>query len=90
MPAPIGNRNKANGIAIRQLLISELENGGRDRVRAAIRMQIQKAEEGDLKALEFLADRIDGKPGQSVEVTGADGGPVAMSLAVSFKAPSAD
>jgi hypothetical protein len=37
---------------------------------------VERALEGDQKATEEIANRLDGKAAQAVEVTGADGGPV--------------
>jgi len=35
-----------------------------------------KANDGDISAMTFLADRLDGKPAQQLQHTGADDGPV--------------
>lgn len=37
---------------------------------------LAKCDEGDLSALKELGDRLDGKSSQSVEHSGADGGPI--------------
>ena len=37
---------------------------------------INRALDGDQKAIEELANRLDGKPAQSLAVSGPDGGPV--------------
>jgi hypothetical protein len=37
---------------------------------------VEKALEGDTKAIEEIANRLDGKPSQSTEVSGPDGGPI--------------
>ncbi len=37
---------------------------------------ISLAKAGDFRAIESIADRLDGKPTQRSEITGADGGPV--------------
>lgn len=35
-----------------------------------------RAEEGDIQAIKEIGDRLDGKAGQQVALTGEDGGPV--------------
>jgi hypothetical protein len=40
----------------------------------------QMAIAGDLAAIKYIYDRIDGSPRQSVEMTGEDGGPVEISV----------
>ena len=37
---------------------------------------LQMVHTGDLGALKYVYDRIDGRPRETVETTGADGGPV--------------
>ncbi|GAF94163.1 unnamed protein product, partial [marine sediment metagenome] len=37
---------------------------------------IELAKGGDLAALKYIYDRVDGKPTESMELTGAGGGPV--------------
>jgi hypothetical protein len=37
---------------------------------------VEKALEGDAKAIEEIANRLDGKPSQSTELSGPDGGPI--------------
>jgi hypothetical protein len=37
---------------------------------------VEKALEGDTKAIEEIANRLDGKPAQSTELSGPDGGPI--------------
>ena len=46
------------------------------RIRKAIEAQINKASEGDLNSLQFLADRIDGKPAQAVTLSGDPDAPL--------------
>lgn len=50
----------------------EIKAGGDDhqKLRAIARKLLEKAEEGDMQAINCLADRLDGKPRQSVEMTG--------------------
>ena len=50
----------------------EIKAAGEDhqKLRAITRKLLDKAEEGDMQAINCLADRLDGKPSQSVEVSG--------------------
>lgn len=43
---------------------------------AAARKLLDMALHGDVQALRYLADRIDGTPRQSVSMSGEDGGPL--------------
>lgn len=38
----------------------------------------KKAEKGDVPAIKEIADRLDGRPTQAVELSGIDGGPVVL------------
>lgn len=90
MAAPAGNNNAAKSKlfhdAIRKASIQE----DHARLRQMADALLTKAAEGDIAASMLIRDTLDGKPKQQVEVSGEDGGPVAMSLAVSFKRPDAD
>lgn len=46
---------------------------------------LKKAANGDVRAAQLIAERTEGKPKQKVEVTGAEGSPV--SLTVEFVTP---
>ncbi|MEK6805123.1 MAG: hypothetical protein AABY95_00550 [Pseudomonadota bacterium] len=69
MGAPIGNRNgvKANRIWGDELR-KAIAQDGRARVRKAIEALLDAAAGGDLAAAKEIADRLDGKPTQAVEV----------------------
>ena len=47
-----------------------------EEVDAIIDQLISMAVGGELKAIEIVGDRLDGKPTQRSEITGADGGPM--------------
>lgn len=76
--APIGNRNASKTKlwedAIRRAVLAD---DGK-RLRAIAERLLDKAAEGDVAAIKELGDRLDGKPKQSTELTGADGGPVVI------------
>lgn len=48
----------------------ELAAAGEDhkKLRAIAKKLLEKAEEGDLQAIQMLADRTDGKPAQAVDI----------------------
>jgi hypothetical protein len=80
MAAAVGNQYAARGKQWRQAIERALAEKSRvDQVQAldvlATKL-IELAANGDLSALKELGDRLDGKPAQSVAVTGEDGGPV--------------
>jgi hypothetical protein len=68
--APKGSRNAAKGKdfenAIRRALAQDPE---RDVLREIARKVVEEALTGNLAAIGMVADRLDGKPAQSLEVT---------------------
>ena len=52
-----------------------------DRITAAI---ASRAENGDVAAFQALRDTLDGKPSQ--EITGANGGPIALEFRINYEA----
>lgn len=72
MAAEIGNEYAAKGRIVEKLIqrITIQENG--KRLRQGVELLMDKVAEGDMKALEFVTDRLDGKPKQSLDanVTG--------------------
>ena len=65
MGRPIGspNRQKPFTDALRVALLS----GGGRRLRAIADKLAEKAEQGDLQAIQQIGDRLDGKPSQAIE-----------------------
>src|SRR6266478_2843079 len=65
MGRPIGsvNREKPFTAALRVALLS----GGGRRLRVIADKLVEKAEQGDLKAIREVIDRLDGKPAQAIE-----------------------
>jgi hypothetical protein len=77
--AAIGNQNARKGKwaeALATAVLVEDPVTRRRRLDAIADRLIAKAEEGDIQAIKELGDRIDGKPSQALEHTGAGGGPV--------------
>ena len=73
---PAGRPQGAGGgpsllVALRKRLEAHPEE-----VEQIVTTLVSMARSGDLKAIEIVGDRLDGKPTQRSEITGADGGPV--------------
>ena len=66
--APFGNKNPVKAKPWREALDRAIkkDRGALDRLARRI---IKAAEEGDMSAMKEIADRLDGKPQQSVEMT---------------------
>ena len=75
--APIGNENVFQGKLVRQAILNALGTKSRAGALAALNNIMatvaQKALDGDLKSAKFLADRLDGKAAQSVELSTPNG-----------------
>lgn len=77
MAAPTGNRNAAKGKAWFDALRKEIVQ--RDALPQIARKVVDAALEGELWAIQEIGNRLDGKPAQALEVTGAEGGPLQLS-----------
>ena len=83
MGAPIGNQNARKGKWSEALSLAvEVEDPilRRRRLHIIADKLIEKAQEGDIQAIKELGDRLDGKPKQQVEMTGAEGGDLVLRL----------
>lgn len=79
MGAVVGNQNARKGKwaqALSAAVLVEDPVTRRRRLDAIADRLIQKAEDGDIQAIKELGDRLDGKPSQSLEHSGPDGGPI--------------
>jgi hypothetical protein len=65
MGRPIGSVNRAKPFTD-MLRVALLSGGGR-RLRTIADKLAEKAEQGDLQAIQQIADRLDGKPAQVLE-----------------------
>lgn len=72
--APIGNDNSRKGKVIRSVIAKRLEE--RAALTVMVDALIDQAQDGDKMAMSMIFDRIDGKPSQSTEITGAEGGAI--------------
>lgn len=73
--APKGNSNARKGTMWRDAIHKALTQDRSALERLAKRL-ISMAEEGDMTAMKEIGDRLDGKPMQSHEVGGPDGGSI--------------
>jgi len=79
--APLGNKNAAKARLIEQALLREikqrdLKDGDGETLRKIAAAQIDRALNGDPLGFDRVSDRLDGKPKQQIEATGADDGPL--------------
>lgn len=86
MGAPLGNTNKQEGRSFAGALRRTLYEAGTDRERllTIANVLVTKAEEGDMQAIKEVADRLDGKPAQTVDVGNKDGEPFKSKVTVEF------
>lgn len=64
--APLGNRNAANGRKFADKLRVVLAADDYARLRAIAEEAVKQAEAGEPWAIQFVADRLDGKPAQTI------------------------
>jgi hypothetical protein len=73
MAAPIGNKNAAKSRLFEQALHRAIAQDSGERIRLAAEKLLDKAAEGEIWAVQMLADRLDGKPTQQVVGGGENG-----------------
>lgn len=76
--APIGNQNAKKGKLIEDLLRKVCVQEDNKRISTALNAILDKAAEGDLRCMEFVRDTFDGKPAQSVALSGDEENPLAF------------
>ena len=74
MAAPTGNANARKGKEWFDALRKECVQ--RDALASIAKVVVDKAISGEAWAIAEVGNRLDGKPSQAVEVSGADGGPL--------------
>lgn len=93
MAAAIGNRYAAKDRRWTAAINKAFERRSRVDQLAALDQLADKlidmAMEGDLPAIKELGDRLEGKPGQQVILSGDAENPIQSSLTVEFKRPTA-
>lgn len=74
--APIGNQNSAKGKRWKSVIEKRLEAlQAMEKIADSL---ITEAMTGNIQAIKEIGDRIDGKPAQSIEATGLDGGAIRL------------
>jgi uncharacterized membrane protein len=80
--APLGNqyakRSRVWTAAIERALAKRSLNDQNEAIDALAETLLKKVEEGDVSAIKELGDRLEGKPVQALEHSGADGGPLTV------------
>jgi hypothetical protein len=72
--APVGNQNGKKGKLFYDALRIALVQEDKKKLRKITDKLVESAENGEPWAVKEIMDRMDGKPVQSTEITGADGG----------------
>ena len=83
MGAPIGNQNarKRHFTTAVEAAVFETDPVTKRRKLDYIAQRlVQLAQDGDMAAIREVGDRLDGKPKQQQEITGADGGALAITF----------
>lgn len=83
MPAPQGNQNAAEGKRFKLALQAALEKRGTDKVQALQAVAdklIEGALDGNIHAIREVADRLDGKPAQAVNLGDHEGNALTIKL----------
>lgn len=76
--APVGNTNAAKlKIFEGHLRVVALANNARA-MRTIAAKAVEMAESGDMQAMQFVVDRLDGKPKQQVEISGDQDNPLVV------------
>ena len=97
--APLGNKNGAKKRlpwqqALKRALTRYAADDGEEKpnyrrgLDRVAKQVVQQAVAGEKDAWQEIANRLEGKPGQAIEITGAAGGPIEhTSLPFSFESP---
>lgn len=79
MGAPVGNQNAVKAKIVADAIRKALAAEDWKKLRLGAEKVADAFEKGEPWAVQFVADRMDGKAHQSIEATGADGGPLVFS-----------
>lgn len=79
---PLGQRRDRVSAQLKMLMDSPcpFDKEGRTWCEAIAWAMVKKALRGDVRAFSEIADRVDGKPRQSIELSGPDGGAIPVGL----------
>jgi hypothetical protein len=78
--APVGNQNGKKGKLFYDALRVALVQEDRKKLRKITEKLIEAAENGDAWAVKEIMDRMDGKPVNTTELSGVDGGILKMAV----------
>jgi hypothetical protein len=78
--APLGNQNGKKGKLFFDALRVALVQEDRKKLRKITEKLIEAAENGDAWAVKEIMDRMDGKPVNTTELSGVDGGILKMAV----------
>ena len=78
MGAPTGNQNASKSRVVHDALRKISLQEDHKRLRDGIEIVLDKASEGDMFAIQFVRDTLDGKPKQQVELSGDAENPVTI------------
>lgn len=79
-----GNKAAAKGRTVEKLLERILVQEDSKRLRQGLEALMDKVAEGDQRALEFVTDRLDGKPKQAIDLGGQEDNPLVTELKVTL------
>lgn len=79
-----GNQAAAKGRTVEKLLERILVQEDSKRLRQGLEVLMDKVAEGDQRALEFVTDRLDGKPKQAIDLGGQEDNPLVTELKVTL------
>ena len=80
MGAPLGNKNATKAKEFERRLRACAEQEDWARLRAGFEKIMDLCAEGNLWAMQFVRDTLDGKPAQSLVASDADGQPLGITL----------
>lgn len=87
MARPVSEKTFANMLRV-ALKAAHAEGG--DKLRIIADQLVEKAMGGDLQAVKEIADRLDGKPSQQVELIGDPDSPITTITRIELVAPGYD
>lgn len=76
--APEGNSNASKGRLVEQMIKRALMRDDYKRLHQGVERLLDQVADGERWALEFVTDRLDGKPKQAVELSGDVDSPLVM------------
>ena len=89
--APFGNQNGLKGTRWRDAIDRALKNRSRARQIEALdelaERLLEQCEAGDMTALKELGDRLDGKPGQAIQLGADPDNPLITNVTVEYVEP---